>query len=108
MPTMGSLYFVHRLLVLLLCFLLHLNPSLPYSLKNCTTEYSEDALADGFLDCSDHKLVTIPDELSETHYNLLEQIHKEDYGDLSKLRILFLHENQMLTWTMDLSSIWWH
>ncbi|XP_070777910.1 toll-like receptor 13 [Enoplosus armatus] len=102
-PEMGGLasYLIQRLPLLLLCLLLHPNSSLAYSLKNCAINYSEDALADVDLDCSNRKLVSIPDDIPtdvssvKLCYNQLEHINREDFGDLSKLRILFLHSNQI-------------
>nr|QWW30862.1 TLR23 [Siniperca chuatsi] len=96
-----SSYLIQRLLLFLLCLPLHLNSSLAYSLKNCVIDYSEDTLADVFLDCSNQKLVTIPDDIPRDvssvnlRFNLLEQINRRDFGDLSKLRILFLDSNQI-------------
>ncbi|XP_039676586.1 toll-like receptor 13 [Perca fluviatilis] len=101
MPAMGglSLYLIQKLLVLLLCLVHHLNPSLAYSLKNCRIGYSNDALADVVLDCTNHELVTVPDDIPRDasgvflSINQLEQINRDDFRDLSKLRFLALEEN---------------
>uniref|UniRef100_A0A8C9ZKK0 Toll-like receptor 13 n=1 Tax=Sander lucioperca TaxID=283035 RepID=A0A8C9ZKK0_SANLU len=90
-----------KLLVLLLCLVHHLNPSLAYSLKNCSINYSKDALADVVLYCSERKLVTVPDDIPRDvsvvylWYNQIEQINRDDFRDLSKLRILWLDTNQI-------------
>nr|XP_046273138.1 toll-like receptor 13 isoform X2 [Scatophagus argus] len=99
-PAMGSSswYLTQRLLVLLLC---HLNPSVSYSLKNCTIDYSEDVLAGISLDCSNRKLVTIPEDIPRNavtvklHTNLIERINRDDFVNLSKLSILMLDLNQI-------------
>ncbi|XP_028452747.1 toll-like receptor 13 [Perca flavescens] len=103
MPAMGglSLYYIQTLVVLLLCLGHHLNPSLAYSLKNCRISYSNDALADVVLDCTNHELVTVPDDIPRDasivylSHNQLEQINRDDFRDLSKLRILSLNNNQI-------------
>lgn len=54
-----------------------------------------------FLDFSNRKLVTVPDDVPrdaisvKLSNNLLKQINKADFGDLSKLRILFLDSNEI-------------
>ncbi|XP_039676811.1 LOW QUALITY PROTEIN: toll-like receptor 13 [Perca fluviatilis] len=103
MPAMGglSLYYIQRLIVLLLCLVHHLNPSLAYSLKNCSICYSNDASADVVLHCSERKLVTVPDDIPRDasivylSHNQLKQINRDDFRDLSKLRVLSLDENQI-------------
>uniref|UniRef100_A0A8C9ZLS0 Toll-like receptor 13 n=1 Tax=Sander lucioperca TaxID=283035 RepID=A0A8C9ZLS0_SANLU len=103
MPAKGglSLYYIQRLLVLLLCLVHHLNPSLAYSLKNCRIGYSNDALADVVLDCTNHELVTVPDDIPRDasglylSHNQLEHINRDDFRDLSKLRFLWLDGNQI-------------
>ncbi|XP_022603127.1 toll-like receptor 13 [Seriola dumerili] len=88
-----------RRLVLLLSLLLHLNPSLAYSLKNCNIEYSQDPLADVVLDCVQRKLMTVPDDIPrdvssvKLYNNLIQQINRKDFGNLSKLRFLHLDSN---------------
>ncbi|XP_026155776.1 toll-like receptor 13 [Mastacembelus armatus] len=99
MPIKGSvcLYFVQEVLLVLLFLLLHLTPSLAYSLKNCTITYS----ADVFVNCADRKLVTVPDDIprdatiTELSSNNLKQISREDFRDMSKLRILILNNNKI-------------
>ncbi|XP_039676256.1 toll-like receptor 13 [Perca fluviatilis] len=101
MPAMGdlSLYYIQRLIVLLLCLVHHLNPSLAYSLKNCSICYSNDASADVVLHCSERNLVTVPDDIPRDasgvflSHNQLEQINRDDFRHLSKLRFLALEEN---------------
>ncbi|XP_067361808.1 toll-like receptor 3 [Channa argus] len=94
-----SLHLVERRHVLLTVLLLHFNPLMAYSLKNCTMDYSENPLADVFVDCSNRDLVTVPDDIprgvsSRTlSNNLLNKINREDFGNLSNLRILDLHSN---------------
>ncbi|XP_078123628.1 uncharacterized protein LOC144528721 [Sander vitreus] len=103
MPAMGglSLYYIQTLLVLLLCLVHHLNPSLAYSLKNCSIGYSNDILADVVLDCTNHDLVTVPDDIPRDasvvylSHNHLEQINTDDFRDLSKLRFLWLDGNEI-------------
>ncbi|XP_028453880.1 LOW QUALITY PROTEIN: toll-like receptor 13 [Perca flavescens] len=79
----------------------NLNPSLAYSLKNCSISYSNDALADVVLHCSERKLVTVPDDIPRDAsvvylwYNQLERINRDDFRDLSKLRILWLDTNKI-------------
>ncbi|XP_045914746.1 toll-like receptor 13 [Micropterus dolomieu] len=96
-----SAYLIQRRLLLLLCLLLHLNSSLAYSLKGCVISYSEDASADVSLDCSGRELVTVPDDIPrdassvKLSNNQLEQINRQDFGHLSKLRNLFLDSNQI-------------
>ncbi|XP_010753891.2 toll-like receptor 13 isoform X1 [Larimichthys crocea] len=90
-----------KLLVFLLCLLLHLHPSCPYSLKSCTIAYTEDVSADVVLDCTNRKLVTIPDDIPREAnsvnlgHNQINRINKNDFGNLSKVRILFLYENEI-------------
>lgn len=90
-----------RRLLLLLSLLLHLNPSLSYSLKNCTVEYSEDSPADVVLSCLSGELVAVPDDIPrdvssvDLSNNLIGQIHREDFGFLSELRVLLLDGNQI-------------
>ncbi|XP_026205512.1 toll-like receptor 13 isoform X1 [Anabas testudineus] len=98
MPPGGrsSLCFILRLLVLLPFVL---QPSLAYSLKNCTIDYSDDPLDDVFVDCSSRELVIVPDDLPrhvtsvKLFHNLLKKIHRKDFGSLSKLRSLNLQDN---------------
>ncbi|KAK2830932.1 hypothetical protein Q5P01_018863 [Channa striata] len=96
-----SLHSEQTCLLLLLCLLLYLNPSLAYSLRNCVTEYSEKPLADVVLNCANHELLTIPDDIPKDvsslklFSNLIKKVNKEDFGNLSKLRILDLSFNQI-------------
>uniref|UniRef100_A0A669BL60 TIR domain-containing protein n=1 Tax=Oreochromis niloticus TaxID=8128 RepID=A0A669BL60_ORENI len=88
-----------RYLVLLV---LHVNPSLCYSLKNCSIDYFENPSADVSLDCSNRELVTVPDDIPRDaatislFYNQLQKIHRGDFGDMPKLRSLSLGLNQIV------------
>ncbi|XP_040908734.1 toll-like receptor 13 isoform X2 [Toxotes jaculatrix] len=92
---------IQMLLVLLLSLLLHLNPSLAYSLKNCCIEYSENPLADVSVDCSNRKLGVVPDDIPRDassvrlYFNQLQWINRDDFGCLSELRFLDLSGNQI-------------
>nr|ULE72736.1 toll-like receptor 13 isoform a [Trachinotus ovatus] len=82
MLTMGGLSsnWTQRRLVLFLSLLLQLHPSLAYSLKHCSIEYSQDPLADVALDCAQRELLTVPDDIPR---------------DVSSLRFLYLGFNQI-------------
>ncbi|XP_042290742.1 toll-like receptor 13 [Thunnus maccoyii] len=92
---------IRRRLLLLLSLLLHLNPSLTYSLKSCNIDYSEDSSADVVLDCSNGELVVIPDDIPgdvssvNLRNNTIGRINREDFGFLSKLRLLSLDLNEI-------------
>ncbi|XP_042370675.1 slit homolog 1 protein-like, partial [Plectropomus leopardus] len=94
-----SLHLKQTLVVLLQCLLLCLDSSLAFSLKNCSIGYSVDASAEVVLDCSYHQLVAIPDDVPrdavivKLSYNALQQVNREDFGNMSKLRILYLQSN---------------
>uniref|UniRef100_A0A3Q1IF04 TIR domain-containing protein n=1 Tax=Anabas testudineus TaxID=64144 RepID=A0A3Q1IF04_ANATE len=98
---LGNDPFQSPILVLFVSFLVHLKPLLAYSLKNCTIDYSDDPLDHVFVDCSNRELVTVPDDLPrdvtsvKLFHNLLKKIHRKDFGNLSKLRILSLQDNQI-------------
>ncbi|KAK2920571.1 toll-like receptor 13 [Channa argus] len=82
----------------ILSLLLHLNPLLAYSLKNCTIEYSE-SLADVFVDCSERELVTVPDDIPrdvssvKLSFNKISEINRNNFRNLSRLQILDLQFN---------------
>uniref|UniRef100_A0A3Q1JSJ8 TIR domain-containing protein n=1 Tax=Anabas testudineus TaxID=64144 RepID=A0A3Q1JSJ8_ANATE len=86
-------------LVSLLSLLLYLNPSLPYSLKNCTIDYSVNPTADVFLNCANRKLCTVPDDIPrdvssiKLDNNIIEKINRDDFSNLSKLKSLYLQIN---------------
>ncbi|XP_041665205.1 toll-like receptor 13 [Cheilinus undulatus] len=90
---------VQRLLVFLLCLLLLHHPSLAYSLKNCTFDFTEGTLAEVHLNCSKRQLVSVPDDIprdanSLTLYdNQIKQIQRGDFGNLSQLSLLNLDRN---------------
>ncbi|XP_041665209.1 toll-like receptor 13 isoform X2 [Cheilinus undulatus] len=101
MSTMESLWSnsVKSLLIFLLCLLLLHHPSLSYSLKNCTFNFTEGTLAEVHLDCSKRQLVSVPDDIprdanSLTLYdNQIKQIQRGDFGNLSQLSLLNLDRN---------------
>ncbi|XP_069580173.1 toll-like receptor 13 [Brachyistius frenatus] len=88
-------------LVSLLSLLILINPSLPYSLKNCTIDYPENRPAEVSLDCTNRKLLSVPDDVPrdavsvKLTINLLERIHREDFSGMSKLRRLDLDQNKI-------------
>ncbi|XP_053190756.1 toll-like receptor 13 [Scomber japonicus] len=92
---------IQRRLLLLLSLLLHLNPSLSYSLKNCTVDYSEDDSADIVLNCLHGDLAAVPHDIPrdvssvDLSNNLIGQINRKDLGFFSKLRLLFLNSNKI-------------
>lgn len=85
-----------RLPVLLLCLLLRLHTSISFSLKNCTVHV---APAEVSVDCSDRKLLTVPDDIPrhatvvKLFNNLLTQVKRKDVEDLTKLKVLVLWYN---------------
>ncbi|XP_072227241.1 uncharacterized protein [Leuresthes tenuis] len=97
--SMGSLS-SHLFLTLLSC-LLYLNPSLAYSLKNCSIGYQRNPTDDALLDCAYRKLLTVPDDIPKDAVsvqlkdNLLEKINKKDFGGMLKLRFLSLADNRI-------------
>ncbi|XP_075305522.1 uncharacterized protein LOC142367435 isoform X2 [Odontesthes bonariensis] len=99
MPFMGSLS-SHFFLTLLSC-LLYLNPSLAYSLKNCSIDYQRNPTDCASLDCQNRKLLTVPDDIPkdavsiQLSSNLLEKITKKDFGGMVKLRVLNLALNRI-------------
>uniref|UniRef100_A0A3Q3GM93 TIR domain-containing protein n=1 Tax=Labrus bergylta TaxID=56723 RepID=A0A3Q3GM93_9LABR len=72
---------IRRLLVLLLCLLLHYKSILAYSLKNCSFDFFEDALAEVYT-----RSVKI-------YLNPIKQINSDDFGNMSKLRLLIFNSN---------------
>ncbi|XP_053190754.1 toll-like receptor 13 [Scomber japonicus] len=92
---------IQRRLLLLLSLLLHLNPSLSYSLKNCSVDYSEDGSAHIVLNCLYGDLAAVPHDIPrdvssvDLSYNLIGQINRKDFGFFSKLRLLFLDSNKI-------------
>lgn len=92
---------IRRHLLLLLSLLLHLDPSLTYSMKNCTIDYSKDPSADIVLDCSNGELAVIPDDIPrdvssvKLWNNFIGRINREDLGFLSKLILLNLDSNEI-------------
>ncbi|XP_041665207.1 toll-like receptor 13 [Cheilinus undulatus] len=92
---------VQRLLLFLLCLLLLHHPSLAYSLKNCTFDFTEGALAEVCLDCSFHDFVSVPDDIPRDAHSLqlsvnrIKQISKNDFRNMSKLSFLNLDGNSI-------------
>ncbi|KAF3706868.1 Toll-like receptor 13 Precursor [Channa argus] len=92
---------LQTLFVILQSLLLHPNPLLAYSLKDCTINYVDNPLADVFVDCSTCYLVTVPDDIPRDvtsvkfNSNQIKEIKKEDFGKLSKLRFLDLEFNSI-------------
>lgn len=78
--------------------LLHMKPSLAYSLENCTILYRDHPSADISVDCADRKLVAVPDDIPkeavsiELRRNRLQKI-KGDFSGMSRLRYLGLKKN---------------
>lgn len=99
MATEGSL--LSHFLVSLLCLLFLINFSQAYLLKNCTIVYQENPSADVSLDCSNRKLVSVPDDLpkdavsAKLNNNLLKKIYKKDFCGMSKLINLNLSNNEI-------------
>uniref|UniRef100_A0A087XZ86 Toll-like receptor 22 n=1 Tax=Poecilia formosa TaxID=48698 RepID=A0A087XZ86_POEFO len=81
--------------------LLHITPSLAYSLKNCTILYQETRSADVSLDCANRNLETIPDDFPKNaasvqlNNNRLKKITRKDFSKMSQLRRLHLGFNQI-------------
>uniref|UniRef100_A0A3B3USG7 Toll-like receptor 13 n=1 Tax=Poecilia latipinna TaxID=48699 RepID=A0A3B3USG7_9TELE len=99
MATKGSL---SSLLILrLLLLLLHFNPSLLYSLKNCTILYQENPSDHVYVDCSQRNLLAIPDDIPKDAVSLLFcrnhvlKLKQDDFRGLFKLRILELELNKI-------------
>ncbi|XP_039677457.1 toll-like receptor 13 [Perca fluviatilis] len=111
-------------LVPLLSFLLHYNPLLAFSLKNCTIDYSEDANKLS-VTCEQRSLTAIPDDIPRNassldlssnsiskitgtdfkylpkliyaglEFNLISHIDDGAFADLEKLKVLFLFNNNL-------------
>ncbi|XP_060916258.1 toll-like receptor 13 [Labrus mixtus] len=102
---------IRRLLVLLLCLLLHYKPILAYSLKNCSFDFFEDALAEVCLDCSSRELVAVPDDIPRDacslrllilNSNLIAHIDDGSFMDLVALKKLCIRDNQLTHLTENL------
>ncbi|XP_039677460.1 leucine-rich repeat-containing protein 15-like isoform X1 [Perca fluviatilis] len=85
-------------LVPLLSFLLHYNPLLAFSLKNCTIEYSEDA-NELLVTCEYRSLTAIPDDIPrnasslDLSSNSISKITRRDLKYLTKLTVAILDYN---------------
>lgn len=96
-----SSHFVLRLLVSLLSLLSHVNLSVTYSLRNCSIDSPEDPSADLSLDCGNRELVTVPKDIPRNAVsvtllnNWLQKINRNDFTQMSKLRILCLAFNRI-------------
>uniref|UniRef100_A0A667Y5W5 Toll-like receptor 22 n=1 Tax=Myripristis murdjan TaxID=586833 RepID=A0A667Y5W5_9TELE len=72
-----------------------------YSLKHCTIAASENASADVSVDCSNGKLVAVPDDIPRhvttlaLDNNKLTRINQTDFRYLSRLRVLTLTINDI-------------
>ncbi|XP_032437377.1 toll-like receptor 13 [Xiphophorus hellerii] len=86
----------------LLCLLLYINVSLPFSLKNCTIPHEESSSAEVSLDCANRKLVTIPDDILKDAvsvklgHNFIQRVHQRDFCGMSKMKILDLEYNHVV------------
>ncbi|XP_017260800.1 toll-like receptor 13, partial [Kryptolebias marmoratus] len=91
--------FSSHFILKLFCLLLPINPSLSYSLKNCTVQYQENLSAEVSLDCESRGLVTVPDDLPRDAVsvdlggNQIEKLNKDDFFHMLKLRTLVLNSN---------------
>ncbi|XP_037549209.1 toll-like receptor 22 [Nematolebias whitei] len=96
---MGS--FSSRYVLKLLFLLLFINPSLAYSLKNCTLDYQESPDVDVSLDCASRNLITIPDDIPrdavsiQLYRNQIQKVNMDHFRGMSKLRHLDLGYNQI-------------
>ncbi|XP_026155777.1 toll-like receptor 13 [Mastacembelus armatus] len=87
-------------LFLLLCAELHFNPSLAYSLKNCTFAYYNNAV-EPWVGCTGRSLTSVPDDIPKNatsldlSFNLILRIHRADLSSLSKLRYLEIGNNEI-------------
>ncbi|XP_071386515.1 toll-like receptor 13 [Centroberyx affinis] len=120
--------FLRSFPVLLLSCLLHLNPLLAYSLKNCTVSYS-GRVADAWVSCKGHDLTAVPDDIPrdavrldlssnrllkisgtdfrylsklrvvELNFNLISRIDDGAFADLAELRVLLMWENKLTNLT---------
>nr|AST16086.1 toll-like receptor 13 [Scophthalmus maximus] len=81
------------LLVSLLFSLLHANPSLAFSLKNCSIAYFDNATR-VFVTCQHRSLSAIPDDIPQNAagldlgFNSIQQISRSDLRGLSKLKFV--------------------
>uniref|UniRef100_A0A3Q2DMC1 Toll-like receptor 13 n=2 Tax=Cyprinodon variegatus TaxID=28743 RepID=A0A3Q2DMC1_CYPVA len=82
----------------LLCFFLHINPSLTFSLKNCVILYQANPSSGVSVDCTNGKLETLPEKIPkdavsiEFRGNLLQKI-KEEFHYMYRLKYLGLQNN---------------
>uniref|UniRef100_A0A3Q1ESV2 Toll-like receptor 22 n=1 Tax=Acanthochromis polyacanthus TaxID=80966 RepID=A0A3Q1ESV2_9TELE len=95
MWSSGSLSLL--LFPLLSCFLLQ-DPSLAFSLKNCTIFYSEN-VNNVWVTCKDRELTIIPDDIPrnalslDVSLNLFVQITRTDFRGLAKIKSLDVQRN---------------
>ncbi|KAL3984504.1 hypothetical protein ACER0C_016129 [Sarotherodon galilaeus] len=86
--------------VSLLLVLLHINPSLPYALKNCSVQFSVN-VRDVSVTCSDRDLAAVPDDIPRNASTLdltnnhIQMINRRDLGGLSKLVYLQIVLNSL-------------
>uniref|UniRef100_A0A3B4T8Z9 Toll-like receptor 22 n=2 Tax=Seriola dumerili TaxID=41447 RepID=A0A3B4T8Z9_SERDU len=88
------------LFVFSLSVLLHFNPSLAYSLKNCTVAYSY-SVTEVRVQCIHRYLTAVPDEIPQNATSLdlssnqILKINRTDLIGLSKLKYLNLNKNSI-------------
>ncbi|CAL8267327.1 unnamed protein product [Merluccius merluccius] len=93
--------FLQHISVLLLSSMLHLNPSLAFSIPNCKILFSSNAMADIKVDCSNHKVTSVPGGIPRgvvwlnIGENVIQRIYKYDFGYFSNLTVLHIHQNQI-------------
>ncbi|KAK2920574.1 hypothetical protein Q8A73_000059 [Channa argus] len=75
--------------------------SLPHDDSKTSDGPDWNSLAVLFVDCSNRKLLTVPDDVPrdvnsvQLFNNLLEEINRKDFEKLSKLELLYLQNNQI-------------
>ena len=89
-----------RVLISLLSVLLHFNPSLAYSLRNCTVLYA-DYSSGVHVDCTDRELTAVPDDVPKNANRLvltsnnMVNISRTDLSGLSQLVYLGMQLNSI-------------
>ncbi|XP_038580255.1 toll-like receptor 13 [Micropterus salmoides] len=87
-----------RFLVFLLSFLLHFNPSLAYSLKNCTAAFAVNVIR---VECTHRGLAAVPDDIPKNATSLdlssnrILKINRTDLSSLAKLTSLNTENNHL-------------
>ncbi|CAK6982290.1 toll-like receptor 13 isoform X1, partial [Scomber scombrus] len=99
-PADQTIIMRRRSFFLFLFLLLPFNPSLSYSLKNCTVEYSAD-VSDVSVSCTDRELTAVPDDIPKTAQllelstNQILRINQTDLRGLSKLVVFWMQLNSL-------------